>query len=130
VLAEIDRRVLLKGESFPGVKVVAGKKGNKAWIDEGAAEAWAREKAPNMLFRTELITPTQAMDKLKKQDPALLVELASLYTQAEGKPAVVPESDSRPAISHRAQVDDFADETQPAVTGAAAGQAPKHPFRD
>lgn len=135
VLAEIDRRVLLKGEKIPGVKVVPGKKGSRAFKDAPAAEAYIKSQIPaavrSLLFKEAMLTPTQMEKALKKTHPAYWVLLQPLIHQAEGKPAVVPESDPRAAMSHKARIDEFDDltEEQPAPeTGARAG-AERHPFR-
>lgn len=137
VRAEIDRRVLLNGEQFDGIKVVAGKKGRREWTDAGEAEALAASApAPirALLYKTVLQTPTQILDKALKTSPVWAMKFASLVTQREGKPAVVPHSDARPAISHRAVKEDFENldevEPQPARGPGAAAGRDRHPFRD
>jgi hypothetical protein len=88
-----------KGEQIPGFKLVEGRKGNKAWIDKKQAEATLkrmRVRRDDMYSQT-LITPTQA-EKLKSLGPDQREKLQTLFTQADGKPKLVPESDKRPAL--------------------------------
>jgi hypothetical protein len=136
VRAEIDRRVLNKGEKFDGIKVVAGKKGRRAWVSETRADLFVKTKVPApvaaLLYKRVLLTPAQA-EKALKTSPTTWARLQALITQADGKPAVVPTSDSRAAISHKALVDEFDDltaEEQPAPIhrGVSAGRD-QHPFR-
>ncbi|CAB4198805.1 Protein of unknown function DUF2800 [uncultured Caudovirales phage] len=135
VRAEIDRRVLLKGEKFDGIKVVAGKKGARKWTDKGEAEALARTLPPaikELVYERKLKTPAQLMDKALKSSPATLVRFSRLVTQDEGKPAVVPASDARKAISHKALIDDFDDldaEEQAAPSRGVSTAHERHPFR-
>jgi hypothetical protein len=127
VRAEIDRRVLLEGRHVDGFKVVAGKRGDRKFEDPGRAEAILRAaRVPDeAIYSTKLKTPTQLEKALKAQP--IWLQVAPLITQADGKPAVVPTSDPRPAIAHKAVVDDFEDETD--AEGAAAVISTPHPFR-
>lgn len=93
VRAEMDRR-LLAGQHIPGWKVVAGKKGNRAWSDETAAGRRLESRLGEKAYTRKLITPTQA-EKLLKDD---FNQFSDLVTQADGKPAVAPITDKRPAI--------------------------------
>ena len=111
VRAEAERR-LCEGQEVPGYKLVAGKKGARAWADEAQAEEVLRkqmrlpiEKAYNL----KLITPPQAEKLAKAGDigPRQWPKLQALITQGEGKPHVAPESDPRPAITVAATPDDF-----------------------
>lgn len=135
VRAEIDRRVLIKGERFDVCKVVPGKRGARQYADQGEAEAVVRrlpEPVRKLLYKQTLLTPTQA-EKALKNCPDAWTKLQPLIVQSEGKPAVVPLSDRRAAMSHKALVHDFEDltaEEQPAPRlGAPAGRD-RHPFRD
>lgn len=133
VRAEIDRRVLIKGESFPGVKVVAGKRGARKWTDETDVLLHVKAKVPNehhpLLFKQDLKTPTQ-LEKALKNNPDTWQALQAFITQDEGKPAVVPESDTRAAVQHKALAHEFEDLTQqPAADGRAVVRTDPHPFR-
>lgn len=108
--AEADHR-LLNGGTVPGYKVVAGKKGHRAWSDANAVE----ELFKSMRLKTEemyslkLITPTAAekLAKAKTIGPRQWPKLQALITQADGKPHVAPVSDPRPALDLKPVTDDF-----------------------
>lgn len=110
VRAEVERR-LLAGDNVPGYKLVAGKRGSRAWADEAAAEAMLktfRLKAEEM-YDFKLISPTTA-DKLAKSEaigPRQWPKLQSLIVQRDGKPHVAPLADKRPALSVTPVADDF-----------------------
>lgn len=133
VRAEIERRVLIKGESFPGVKVVHGRRGSRRWVDETDALIHVKTKVPaahrDLFFKAVMLTPTQ-LEKALKNNPETWTALQPLITQDEGKPSVAPASDDRPAVSHRSLAEEFEDLTeQPAAgRGGTAGHV-THPFR-
>lgn len=111
VRAETERR-LLAGEKVAGQKLVQGRQGPRAWIDEAAAEAMLRKQfrlTIEQAYDLKLISPTTA-GKLAKA--ALLGEkqwakLQPLITRSPGKIHVAPDSDPRPAIDHRPVAEDF-----------------------
>lgn len=97
-------RLLTKGEPVQGYKLVAGRRGARAWGDATAAEEAMRAmRLPDfVMYERKLITPTAA-DKLHKNGdigPRQWKKLQVLITQKEGEPCVAPEADARPAISH------------------------------
>lgn len=96
VRAEMDRRIL-GGQEIVGWKVVAGKKGNRAWADETAARSLL-EASGKDAFVKKLVSPSQA-EKLFKDAPEAWAQLQHLVTQTPGKPSVVAISDKRPALS-------------------------------
>jgi hypothetical protein len=92
-------------------KLVAGKKGNRVWIDKAEVEALMkgtfRMKQDDMYTRT-LITPPAAQELLKKEQPKRWAKLAAHITQSDGKKHVAPASDPRPALApSSATADDF-----------------------
>ncbi len=110
IRAETERR-LLAGEPVPGYKLVQGKKGNRKWADEKAAEEVlkAMRLKHEQMYSYSLISPTSA-EKLAKAEvigPRQWPKVQALITQSEGKPHVAPASDSRPALDIRPAVDDF-----------------------
>lgn len=109
IRAEVERR-LLRGTEVPGFKLVEGKQGNRAWVDQAKAEAALkalRVKADDM-YDKKLISPTTA-EKLLKTDAKKWAKLQELITRASGKPSVAPATDKRPALAvHTATADEFA----------------------
>ena len=109
IRAEVERR-LLQGTDVPGYKLVEGKQGNRAWVDQAKAEAALkalRIKADDM-YDKKLISPTTA-EKLLKTDAKKWAKLQELITRASGKPSVAPATDKRPALAvHTATADEFA----------------------
>lgn len=93
IRAELDRR-LLSGQMIEGWKVVQGKKGNRAWADPVEAEKALVDRLGEAAYTSKVISPTQAEKLLKKDYEAI----KNLVTQPEGKPAVVPITDKRPAL--------------------------------
>ena len=109
IRAEVERR-LLRGVEVPGYKLVEGKQGNRAWVDQDKVEAAMkamRLKVDDM-YDKKLISPTTA-EKLLKQDPKKWEKLKELITRASGKPSVASATDKRPALAvHTATADEFA----------------------
>ena len=110
IRTEAERR-LFAGEEVPGYKVVAGKKGARAWdksVDVEALLKTMRLKDDEMYDR-KVISPTTA-EKLAKAGtigPRQWGKLQEVITQSEGKPHVAPLSDSRPALEIKPVADDF-----------------------
>jgi hypothetical protein len=108
VRAEVARRVF-DGQKIPGFKVVDGKKGNRSFVDEADVAKLMLDGGLNEsdIYTKKLISPTQAEKLLKKDHPVVWGEVQQLVTQTSGKPAVVPDSDKRPAIEMTNPVDQF-----------------------
>lgn len=114
VRAETERR-LIQGDDVPGYKLVAGKKGARAWSDPTAAEAALKSMRlkQDEMYDFKLISPTTA-EKLAKAGTLGARQwgkLQDFITQADGKPSVAPADDRRPAITVAVTADDFADLT-------------------
>lgn len=91
------------GVKFPGLKLVQGRQGNRKWADEKKAFTLLRKMFPGESCRhIETISVTEA-DKLADTygitDEETYRKLEKLITRAEGAPVLVPESDSRPALT-------------------------------
>lgn len=103
VREEAHRR-LRDGQSVPGYKLVAGKRGARAWTDASKVEEMLRKQFRLTLeqaYDLKLISPTSA-EKLVKAGalgPRQWSTLQELVHQPEGKPHVAPESDSRPSLT-------------------------------
>ena len=110
--AEVERR-LVQGVEVPGFKLVAGKKGARAWVDATEAEATlkAMRLKQEQMYDFKLISPTAA-EKLAKAGTLGARQWGKLQdyiTQAQGKPSVAPVTDPRPAISVATTPEDFDD---------------------
>lgn len=91
---------LLEGVDVPGFKLVAGRRGNRTWGDQSAAETALKKMRlkQDEMYSFKLITPPQAETLLRKENPKRWASLKPLITQADGKPHVAPVSDSRPPM--------------------------------
>lgn len=114
VRAETERR-LLAGDQVPGWKLVAGKKGNRAWSKPADVEALFKSMRlkESEMYDFKLISPATAekLAKAKVIGPRQWPKVQEMITQSEGKAHVAPESDSRPALVVTPVVDDFTDVT-------------------
>ena len=99
----------LAGGDLPGFKVVAGKKGARAWADEAEAEKLLKgmRLKQDEMYQFKLISPTTA-EKLLKESPRRWSKVEELITQGEGKPVLVPASDKRQALDLRPATEEFA----------------------
>lgn len=112
VRAEAERR-LHNGVPVPGYKLVAGKRGKRAWSDAKAAEELLRKRfrlTVEQAYDLTLISPTAA-EKVLKDSPKRWEQLLPLISQSEGKPTVAPIHDKRPAIELKPVAEQFNDET-------------------
>lgn len=82
------------GRDIPGYKLVAGRSLRK-WADENDAEAALRKKLKVAdVYTKKLISPAQAEKKLGKGNRIV----AEHCIKPQGKPAIAPISDKRPAL--------------------------------
>ena len=107
VRARIEYEVFA-GNKVPGVKVVAGKRGNRQWSSDDEAEAMMKKfkLKQEQMYSFKLLGPKPILEALKDQ-PRRLKQIEQLVIQAEGKPHVVHESDPRPAIEIKPVEDGF-----------------------
>lgn len=96
----------------PEYKLVAGKKGARAWQDKAAAEALMKSMRAkhDEMYDYSIISPTVAEKRTKNWTDGAGVEheatfgqrqwpkLQSLIVQSEGKPTIARASDKRPAL--------------------------------
>ena len=110
VRAEVERQ-LFAGVPIPGYKIVQGKKGNQAWEDAEAAEAFLKKDLRIKIedrCKLELKSPTQIIKFLKAKPRWLARFMANVkITQREGQPSVAPESDRRPVWTPGDTASDF-----------------------
>jgi hypothetical protein len=107
VRARIEAEVLA-GRTVPGVKVVAGRRGNRAWSSDEEAEALMKKfkMKQEAMYSFKLLGPKPILEALKDQ-PRRLKQIEQLIVQPDGKPHVVHESDKRPAIEIKPVEDGF-----------------------
>lgn len=103
---------LAEGQAVPGFKLVAGKRGARAWTDAKSAEELLRKTfrlTVEQAYDLKLISPTSAEKLAKAGDlgPRQWDKLQELVHQPDGKPHVAPESDSRPALAIAAKASEF-----------------------
>jgi len=98
----VDSRAA-SGVKFPGLKLVAGRQGNRKWSDEKKAFSLLRKLFPHESCREISVIGVADADKLVKGavqlDAELYSKLEKLIIRGEGSPTLVPESDPRPALT-------------------------------
>jgi hypothetical protein len=99
---------LLAGRQIPGLKLVAGKKGNRAWVSDEEAEAMMKKfkLKIDQMYSFKLLGPKPILEVLKDQ-PRRLKQIESLIVQPAGKPHVALDSDKRPALEIKPVEDGF-----------------------
>jgi hypothetical protein len=86
---------LQAGKKIEGYKIVESKK-NKAWVDESkGALSLARLLGKKNIYTQKLITPTQALKLLGKDNSS---KIDKLWSVPEGQAVLAPVSDKRPAL--------------------------------
>jgi len=117
VRAEVERE-LIAGNPVEGYKLVQGRKGARAWVDEHKAEDLMRNKfrfKVDEVYDLKLISPTVAEKRFGEQSKRWS-QLQALIGQNDGKPSVAPVSDKRPAISVAPNADGMEDIQAPPLT--------------
>lgn len=89
----------LEGVDLPGLKLVAGKRGSRAWTDKELVEAALKSMRLKLdeMYKQELQTPTQ-IEKVLKDSPRKWNKVKALIEQPEGKPSLVLADDKREAL--------------------------------
>lgn len=104
VQEEAHRRLSEDSTSVPGYKLVSGRS-SRAWVDIKKVEEELSERLcaigadPDMIFKTELLSPAQTEKALKKID----VDYDDLIVYKVGSPVIAPESDKRNALTSAAE---------------------------
>jgi hypothetical protein len=122
VRGEVERLVMqgmtVVGPDGEPMKVVEGKKGNRAWIDAAKAEAMlAGILPPDKFYKPrEIVTPSVA-DKLlngsRKVKSPQWEPLTALIAQSPGQPKVTLGSDPRPPYDPGADASEFSNLEDP-----------------
>jgi hypothetical protein len=94
---------LMDGKQVPGFKVVEGKLGNRKWTDELKAAEALKAAGYNQeeITETKLLSPSQMDKAIGKKKVVELLD--SFIDRAPGSPAVVPDTDKRPAYDRLAE---------------------------
>lgn len=89
----------LRGQQWPGWKLVRGRKGNRAWANEEQAQEQLMRAGygEDVYLNRKLKNPGEIEKAIGK--PAYEALMAKLVTQAEGALNLVPESDKRSEFS-------------------------------
>lgn len=108
-IADIEKAMyaaLMRGEQVEGLKLVKGRKGNMAWLDESKLEHF-KENHVNGYLLDKLVTvsPTEAQKKISVQDPELWAQLEPLVVRKPGQPSIATADDKRPAWTPAADSD-------------------------
>lgn len=98
--------LLSEGHDVTGFKLVQGRAGIRKWSDEKKAGEILQTYLDRAAFDVSVISPAAAEKKLKGTKTAWEA-VATLITQAPGRPSVAPETDPRPAIATVAKAEDF-----------------------
>ena len=100
----------ISGDSVPGYKAVATE-GDRAWVSETQVQEFLKGKIPDKeLFNKQLKSPAQVE---KIAGTRTWNQVQSLIVRPEGSPALVPESDKRPALMNLLDMlDDIEDEEE------------------
>lgn len=108
VLDEWALAEALKGVDIPGWKAVAGRK-TRTWTDMDTAFKKLTDSGIDeaILWKKTPLTLAQVEDEIGKKEFNTLV--GDMVTTSTGKPALVPESDKRPALKIKA-ADEFREE--------------------
>ena len=109
VRSEVERQ-LLRGDAVPGFKLVAGRKGPRAWSSQDQVEDYLRKtvRMPiEKMYEQKLISPAVAEKTIKSElGERQWSKLCEFMVQSSGKPSVAAASDSRPAIASVAAASD------------------------
>lgn len=99
-----------------GLKMVAGKKGSRAWISPAVVEEMLKSMKlrQDEMYSFSLISPAQA-EKVLAENPRKWNKLQAQIVQREGGPSVVHVSDKRPAISLAPSAEGFEVVEEPAA---------------
>ena len=93
------------GSHIPGLKLVLGREGNRAWADEDAADkllAQSGKLKMEQRYKMSLISPTQAETILKEKiesSTRFKNCFTALVERSPARPVLALEEDKRPAIS-------------------------------
>ena len=105
---EVYARALAGRGEYVGVKFVAGRAGNRKWVDESlAAEQLLVVLSEENVYTKNLLTPAKAESALRKIK-ATSLDLSSLVTRSSPTKTIAPINDPRPEwVAEGATTEDF-----------------------
>lgn len=87
----------VKGRPVPGMKRVKGRAGRRKWRDEAKAKVIVSGRlGDDVAYRKQLLSPAQVEDEVGKE--VYRERYGRHVMQADPSPALVPESDPKPAL--------------------------------
>jgi hypothetical protein len=93
---------LLAGKAIPGLKLVAGRRGNRRWTDDDEVATALRTAGvgDDVIFTTSVNSPAslEKLVKAKKLPKSTWQQVESLVTAPDAKPTVALTSDPRSAV--------------------------------
>ena len=102
-IADIEKAMythLMAGKPMDGLKLVEGRPGNRAWSDTAAVDEVISsdgDKMVDVMFKSVLLSPTEAEKVVKKERPDFWAKLEPLVTRKPGQPSIAAADDKRPA---------------------------------
>lgn len=99
----------MSGRAVPGWKVVAGRKGNRAWADPEGLLGKLHKYRQEIYERPKIKSVAQMEKAIKAAGDDPTIVLKDLVVRPDGKPTLVREADKRPALCVNAvnAFDDF-----------------------
>lgn len=101
-------KAVLQGEGKTlGLKMVAGKEGNRAWGDKDAVLTMLTKSRvkKDLFIKESLFSPADAEKVLKDEKPAVWAKLQAQIKRAPAKPTLAPIEDPRPEWSEASDED-------------------------
>lgn len=96
-IADIEKAMyaaLMRGEQVEGLKLVEGRPGNRIWGNTEAVELYADSYLEDVLYKRQLLSPTEAEKVLNEYD---WKQLEKHVTRKPGQPSIASADDKRPA---------------------------------
>lgn len=102
-IADIEKAMyaaLMRGERVEGLKLVAGRPGNRSWSDVKAVEEFIANRGAGIedcMYKKALISPTEAEKELAEDFFDAWAQLSEHVTRKPGQPSITTADDKRPA---------------------------------
>lgn len=105
-----EAKAIDEGKQWPGLKLVEGRSSSK-WKDDETVGAEILKRCPDLSDDQVYVTKLNTITAIKKLVTAKRfdTELADLTVKPQGRPALVPLSDKRPAMGAAQAAADFSD---------------------